>query len=278
MQLNYDFRMARASEGFRSDAGRPHDVDSWHNPIRAQANTATFGGTTTDGEYSLAISQLGANDVVALIERVGGSPSTDTDLAVAMAALINTNRAFQNLVTASNAGAILSLSFLHPGIVYGVVSSAPAPGTLVVAETAKPGGSFQRIGMMIAKDSSVAGEDRRIAAITTGTVAANIVGIAEGAHHMINGVDFQLPYDAWPPGNEVPIGLSGRWEMRVLEAVTPASVVHMWNDETDPTGHPGQLAASVLGGGAISLASLPIQFITSAAVGELATVQVGFGA
>lgn len=277
MQLNYDFRMARGKEGFRTDAGRPHDVDSWHNPIRAQANTATFAGTPTDGNYTLTFGQLGANDLVAQIVR-STTPATVTDLAVAMRDLINTTRAFQNLVTATNAAGVLSLAFIHKGIVYTVEAAAPAPATLVVAQTAAPGGSFKRIGMMGAKDASIAGQDRRLADITTGTTAADIVGIVEGAHHLINGADFQLAYDAWQPGNEVPLGKSGRWEMRVIDAVTPASTVFMWNDETDPTGHPGQLAGSALGGGAITLASLPIQFLTSAGAGELATVQVGFGA
>lgn len=278
MQLEYPHRMERSKEGFRSDAGRPHDVDSWHNPVSAQSNTATFGGTPTDGFYRLSFGQVGANDVVSSIERDSGTPATDTDLAVAHRDNINNTRAFQNLVSASNVDEVLTLAFLHTGIIYTVVASAPAPGTLVVAQTVAPGGSFSRIGMMAARDSSVPGQDRRLGSITTSTVAADIGGIIEGTNHMINGADFQLPYDAYKPGSEVPIGLSGRWEMRVLEAVTPASTVFMWNDETDPTGHPGQLAASTLGGGAISLASLPIRYITSAPEGGLATVQVGFGA
>jgi hypothetical protein len=275
-QLNYNFKQRAFLPGQRADAGRPNDVDSYNNPINAQANTVTFGGTPTDGVYSVLIEQLGAPPVLASTTR-STTPATNNDLATAFAAEINTNSAFRNLVTATPASAVVTLNFLHPNIAYTLTTSAPGPGTLVNALTTAPGGTFQRVGMFVARASGAA--DRAITPITTGTVIADILGIAERTFHLINGADFQLPYDAYKPGAPVAVGLSGRWAMETIEAVTPDSVPHIYIDETDTaTGHVGQITASVLGGKAIIASSLRLRFRTSASAGGLTVVQYGEGA
>lgn len=276
-QLNYSYKMREFLEGARADAGRrAHDADSFTNPINAQSATATFGGTPTDGTYSLLIEQQGAPPIVAAIERAT-TPATNDDLATAFALEINSNSVFKNLVKATPASAVVTLNFIHPGISYTLTPSAPGPGTLVSAITTAPGGTFQRVGMFVAR--AAGGPDRLLTPITTGTVETDLLGIAERTFHLINGEDFNLPYDAYRPGSAVSVGLSGRWAMKTIEAVTPDSTPHIYIDETDPvTGHVGQVCGTVLGGSAIPVPALNLRFRTSAAAGGLVVCQLREGA
>lgn len=280
-QLSYGYQMRKYLPGQRATAGRPPDVDSFVNPMRAQVSTLTFGGTETDGGYQTNIKQQGAPDVVALTTRTGGSPATNTDLAAAHAAYINSERAFQNLVSATPAAAVVTLNFKHPGIAYSLETSAPAPGTLAAATTTQPGGSYQRVGMWVARrvGASPVTPDKQLTPITTATVLADLLGIAERTFHLVNGADRGLTYDAYDIGAEVSVGLSGRWGVEVISAVTPDSTPYVWIDETDPTGHVGQMTAVDPGGGkVIDVSSLGVRFRDSAEAGGIAVVQIGEGA
>ena len=266
--------MQAGLEGARHDAGRPHDADSYTNVISAQIVTLTVGGTPTDGVYSNLIEQEGAAPVLLDVTRAT-TPASNNDLAAALAAAGNTENAFKNLLSATSAAAVVTLTFKHPGIIYVNTTAAPAPGTLVALTTTAPGGSFQRVGMWVARASGA--KDKVLTPITTGTVVGDLLGIAERTFHIINGEDFNLAFDAYEPGKEVSVGLSGRWNVKVVDAVTPDSTPFVWIDETDPIGSVGQMAATAFGGAAIDVSSLNVRFRTSAPAGGIAVVEIREG-
>jgi hypothetical protein len=274
-QLEYKYLMDQYLPGQRADAGRPVDAESHVNPISAQVNTLTFGGTETDGTYSVLIEQIGAPPLVLEVIR-STTPATNTDLATAATLEANANNAFKNLLSSTSAVAVSTLVFKHPGIPYVLTSTAPAPGTLVVAQTTAPGGSFQRVGMWVARASGAG--DRVLTPITTGTVVGDLIGIAERTHFLTNGVDLGLTFDAYKPGKQVSFVKSGRMAVEVVDAVTPDSTPFVWIDETDPVGAVGQMAAAAFGGAAIDVSSLNVRFLTSAPAGGIAVVQVREGA
>jgi len=175
---------------------------------------------------------------------------------------------------------VITLRFKQPKIAYAVNCTAPAPGTLGAALSTAAGGTYQRVGMWVARvqGASPVTPDRRLTPITTATVLADLEGIAERTYHLINGADFGLTYDAYDIGSQVSVGKAGRWAVEVVSAVTPDSTPFVWIDEGDATGHVGQMTGVDPGGGAVlDVSSLGVRFVSSAPAGGIATVEIGEG-
>lgn len=96
-----------------------------------------FGGTATDGTYSIAVRNAWTNALIgtATVVRAAGSPATNSDLATAMRTAWDGVAALAAISSpAAGAGANVDITFDGLGNGYTFTTSAPAPGTLVASE------------------------------------------------------------------------------------------------------------------------------------------------
>lgn len=104
-----------------------------------QTFTTTFGGTATDGNYDLIFDHASLpGPVTVRVNRSGGVPATNTDLAAAMETAVEAHGALAALIdgtASSDSGAVYTI-VTYPGVTgLTITSAAPSPGTLVVSET-----------------------------------------------------------------------------------------------------------------------------------------------
>ena len=268
-QLNYDYSMREALEGARADSGAV-DAMSYLNPSLAQISTLTVGGTASDGDYVTTLTPSDGGAAFSITVTRSTTPATNANLATAIAAAFAASSDALGVVTASPASAVVTLTFLRPGITYTITTSAPGSGTLVAATTQATGGGYVRVGKFVARNASY---DRRLTPITTSTTIATVVGVAERTGQILNGASLGFTYDAYRPGDEVSVVRGGRIWMLAGEAVTPASTPYVWIDHTDTTHAVGTLVAAANGGSAITAATI-CRVLSTAAAGSLAKVEM----
>jgi len=154
-------------------------------------------------------------------------------------------------------------------MVYTLTTAAPAPGTLVAANTTAAGGSYLAVGRFVKKGTG----DRDLTPVVTETTIAQIMGVALRTGQIINGGSFGLTYDSYRPGDDVAVGRSERVWCKVFEAVTPTSTPFIWIDHTDTSVPVGGLVAAANGGKAID-ASTICRFLSTTASGANASVEL----
>lgn len=267
-QLNYDLKMREALAGQRAD-GENGDALSYTNPALAQINTLTFGGTTTDGVYSVTVTfnQSSLNqqptrsfDQVFSITRAGGLPATDANLATALAAQVN---AQTSMIKAVAVGDDCILNFVNPGLNHGIATADPAPGTLVNVLTQPTGGMNVRVGTFVRQATVITADNNRtLVPIVLGTTIANVVGIAERSGYNLFqdapspfALTGSFGFDLFRTGDEISVGNRGRWYVEVFEAVNPNSVPIMWMNP-GTSAQLGMLGAGSPGGDRLDVSSI----------------------
>lgn len=281
-QLDYRLNQIELLAGQRAD-NEQVDAPSYTNPSRAEVHTLTFGGTPTDGDYVATIT-FNSSHVNGLLTRPqtqaftvtrATTPATDTDLAVAMAAVIN---AQTNLAKATSAAAVVTVTFANANLLNTIVTADPAPGTLTDAITVTAGGSNIRVGTLVAQPAAgvlVGANNRTLVPITTGTVAADIVGIAERSNYTLfqDAITDALGFDIHRSGFDVACGARGRWAVEVFEDVEPGDVPIVWINEGTPADL-GLMGGGSAGGDRLDVSSI-IRFDSEGVAGGLAIIQVG---
>lgn len=265
-QLDYSLEMRDNAEGTPESAVN-NDRLSFLNAMSMQVTTLTVGGTATDGAYVYSATNPDGGVASVTVTRAT-TPATNTDIAIALAAAINASSQFVGIASATSAAAVVTVSYRKP-LVYTNATSAPAPGTLVAANTTAAGGSYLRVGTFVKKGAG----DRDLTPVVDGTTIGQIVGVALRTGQIINGESFGLSYDAYEPGKDVAVGRSERVKLRVYEAVTPASTPYIWIDHAVTTVPVGGLVASAFGGDAIDASSI-CRFLSTASAGGIALVEI----
>lgn len=154
----------------------PPETFSAVNPILAQVGTVTIGGTASDGNYVLNILDviLGVTHTVTVVRAT--TPSSNANIATALAAAIAADGDLRNIVSVADDGAaVLTLTFLHNGRVYTVTTSeTTATGTIVWAETQAPGGSALSVARFVRYGTEI-GNQKAVQALATSSLAADVV-------------------------------------------------------------------------------------------------------
>lgn len=270
-QVDYSFTQAALLEGQRSQGF--NTSRDFLNPRLPQISTVTFGGTIADGVYSVTIAQPDGAPTTFTITRAT-TPATNTLLGDALVALIAGSNAMLNVASAVNASGVVTITFKKAGLAYPITVSTTSTGTIATATTQPAGGSNVRVGAWVRRSATA---DNELRPVVAGTVVAELVGIAERTYSLVNDIASPaLAYDAFVPSAHVPVGRHGTWAVRVWTAVTPASTPHVWIDAADATGFPGQMGATLVSSKSIDVSSL-CRFISSAAAGEIAQVELFFG-
>ncbi len=273
-QLSYPLSPIAYLEGQRATGGN-YGANSFLNPLLAQVGTLTAGGTVTSGVYSVTFRQT--NDpsfapVTISHTRVGESSA---GVAIALNAAINASAAMQGIASSvDGGGGVLTLTFKNTGVSWTVTTTAPAPGTLVWAQTVAAGGFNVRVAGWCRHTAAASGADILVP-ITTSMTIAEAMGIAERTYLLVN--DIISAFDYYPPGTRVSAGRSGIWAVPVWEAVTEFSAPAIWIDPADATAFAGQMGTTVTGGKSID-ASTKCRYLSRAAAGGIVLVEVFFGA
>lgn len=280
VQLNYGYNMQRMLLGQRLDSAYT-DSFSYVNPSLPQVGTLTVGGTATDGAYSVTVTPADGGAVFTVSITRSTTPATNADIAAALNTAFNAAAAAYGIATSTNASAVNTLTFRRSGQSYTITTSAPAPGTLVWAQTQAAGGSYANVGRWVRK-STAAGADRILTPIIDGTTIAQMVGIVERTFSCIDGSFYGQNGEVYPAGSDVPVMRAGRIPMIAYEAMTPADTPFIWIEHTNLAVPVGGMVKSTNGGGlgaggdAID-ASSRCRILSTAAAGELVVIEPYFG-
>lgn len=159
--VSYPRRMARGLEGDPAESELPL-ADTYRVPLVGQVNTVTIASFDTNTDAVILSITLPDGTVVGgsgsslHIVRAAGAPADDTAAAAALAAAVNALAALNNVVQATSALGVVTLTFLHPNVVYTVATSVVGC-TAAVAQTQAPGGTARTPGRFVGAGAEVGG-------------------------------------------------------------------------------------------------------------------------
>jgi len=221
---NYGFRpgayrdQANALEG---TAGTDLKCRSYANPLLNQISTWTWAGSNAAGVVSATI-LLPDGTTLTATGTDGGV--TDTTHADTIVAAINGSDAWANVATAENTGAVITVTYLHAGLVYPFVGfTAPGAGTLTpdTPETQVAGGTPLPAGRWVVSVPNT--QDPNIPAAALPGPGANFVGVTKRPHgQLVNSELATNPNqadEAFRAGENTPVGYSGSIYVRNVGTV-----------------------------------------------------------
>jgi hypothetical protein len=129
--------LAAWTETQRKIAVMQSDAASMLDDTNGLEATATFGGTTADGDYDLTFTGFGlVSPVTVTVTRTGGSPATDTDLAAAMEIALDGEAGLSGVLNDADAVDEVVTIQMTDGVPVGTItSSAPGGASLTVVVT-----------------------------------------------------------------------------------------------------------------------------------------------
>lgn len=272
-QLSYPIAPPRWLEGQRTKVGA--GSLNFVNPLLPQITTLTVGGTATAGVYSVTFSQTADPSFAPITVSFTRVAETNAQIGTALHnAIVAEAKLFGVLSSVDGGSGVITETFKSTGIAWTVTTSAPAPGTLVAANTQTAGGSNVRVGAF-ARHTAAASTARTLVPFTTAATTAELAGITERTMNLVQ--DPTLAYDIYPPGNNVPLVRNGTVAMKVWEAVTEFDAPAVWIDPADSTAFVGQVGKTVTGGKSVA-APTGTRFLGRAAAGEIVEVEITLGA
>lgn len=189
------------------------DVDSYTNEMLPQISVVTVGGTATAGNYVITATGPDGEQVSATFTRVA---ETNDGISDGLLAAINTDDDWANVAVATDSGVDeLTLTFVQTGRAYSFTLSAPAPGTLAVANSQEAGGIDIPLGVAV-RDGSA---DDLATILGAGTVDADLLGIhVRGIDALVN--ELGADNNVVGPGKTLSVLSKGVAAVLVEDAVT----------------------------------------------------------
>jgi hypothetical protein len=175
------------------------------NQSFAQVSTWTVAGVDTSGVHSVTIQlQDGSNLTATYTATV--APDDNDAVAAGLAASVNTLDAWRNVATAAAVGAVVTVTYLHTGIVYPLVSTVVQGGaSITVANTTNAGGANFPTARFFITTPNAQGDDGRALALPDGATADQLAGVSSRPHGKIENSRSIDPAvnEAWPVGEMV---------------------------------------------------------------------------
>jgi len=223
MQNEQGFQLGDYRDQARQLPGTPYSGAQGRpvaNPARAQNDTMLFGGTETDGAYTASWTLPDGSTISVTVDRVGGVPATNADLATQAVANIAGDDDWSNLATAEVDGGTpeqVNITWIHADIQYPAAGTlAPAPGTLAQATTQTAGGVRLPAARFLVNLANE--QDPEIPAqqlpLTT-SVAADIIGLSVRPHGQLQNTRSGDPADveSYEVTDMFESGFEGGYEM-----------------------------------------------------------------
>ncbi len=142
---------------------------------RPQISTLTFGGTATDGVYSIDFQNLDVDNITVPITRTGGSPATNTDLAAAWIVVAENDTDLRRAFLFSQAAGVVTITARENGNPFTLANPVvTGPATLVAAttQTSTPANLPMGIAVVLSGNG-----DKQIVQPDAGSTAFEIQGI-----------------------------------------------------------------------------------------------------
>ncbi len=213
---------------------RPYVIDSKGNELLAQITTNTLAGSA-DGVYTLTITDPFTDFVITSTY----TASTDEETVI-IADLIDDLEAdpnFNNIATAANNDPVLTLTFLHTGLVYTVATTSTGSG-FVAANSQAAGGTAIGLGLAVTRGSAdnlatapTDAGDRMIGITVRNTVIEASSGVA-------------TEVSEFAPGSEMSVLVEGVCTVQTEGAVTQGGIVYARHDVGSTAFALGQLSAT----------------------------------
>ncbi len=193
-------------------SGAVEEIDSYTNPLLAQANTVPIGGTT-DGVYTIQLDGEGGTFQFSFT----ASGSTAAQIADGLAAAATADPDLLNILTAAGTpGTPLLLNFLHAGQTWAISFPSNPGGNMTLTTTTAAGGTNIGLGLVV-----VPGSSQELAVPPTGSsAAADFLGITERSLMAQVNRGIQTETDAFEPGDEMSVLRSGDIWVYAEDAVT----------------------------------------------------------
>lgn len=198
----------RAVEGTR---GRDLQARGYANPLLNQISTWTVAGADATGTVSVTIILPNGESLTA---SGNSAAATDTSHADAIVLAINTTDAWSNVATATNVAGVITVAYIHTGLVY-TFSSFATPGSATIVETAPQtqaaGGVRQPAARWVTSAANAVDPDIPALGSADGATAAQLVGVViRPAGQIVNTGSSDLTVDpAFEAGDMVPVGTDG---------------------------------------------------------------------
>lgn len=164
----------------------------YRSALLPQINTVTIGGFSSDTDaVTISITLPSGVVVPVTVTRASSVPVDDAAAAAALVLLINASGSLRGHVVASSASAVVTLTFQHPNVVYGVATTVVG-STATVAQTQAPGGTAIPVARFVQRGTVVGGPPPSrgapaLAALTSATTAAQISGVTLRRNMLPNG-------------------------------------------------------------------------------------------
>jgi hypothetical protein len=149
---------------------------SYANPLLNQISTYTWASSDTAGDVSLTIRLPDGTELTALGTDAG---ATDTTHAATIRDAINTSDAWRNVATATAAGAVVTVTYIHAGFDYPFVGfTAPGAGVLTAnPNTQDAGGVAQPVARWVVAAPNPVNPE--IPALALPGPGGNLVGVVK---------------------------------------------------------------------------------------------------
>ena len=197
-------------------------IDSYLYAAQQRVGTLTVGGTPADGDYVSTFSGIEGQDPIVIMTTRATTPSTNTDLATQHVVDIEANAVLRNVLRATSAAAVVTLTWIRAGETCTVTTSAPSGATLTWAETTAAAVANLPVGIAVAYGATAG----TIRALATGDTDASIAGVvARHEGKMVGNTGVTADVDGYEAGSEVPVLKSGVIAVPVEEAVVENGTV-----------------------------------------------------
>jgi len=223
MQTSYSRNMDTAVKGQVAAIGDVARIARTY-ALASQVGTLTVGGTAANGDYVATFTDPDTGeDIAVTVTRSGGTPSSNNDLAAALAAAVNdAANGVAHLITATVATNVVTYTAVRKGEVIDVATSAPGTGTLAAAVTTAATAADLPVGIGVVQAS----DDDECRLATSGDAAVDILGVVERDHSAIKSNAGSSGDDSLEQGATVSIVKRGEIWVEVEEAVTPGDDVY----------------------------------------------------
>lgn len=242
-------------------------IDTLINELLAQISVLTVGGTASAGDYVITATGPDGEVVTATFTRVA---ETNDGISDGLLAAVNDDDAWANIAEASDSGTDeLTLTFVHPGRVYTIVTSAPGTGTLVSANSQNAGGTDIELGVVVAEGSA----DDLAAIVDAATVDDDFAGIVvRGIDALVNDFGEGGGTPNYGPDSAMSVLRRGECWVLVEDAVTKGGDVFVRTQNAGAGDPLGLMRSDADGGDAIAMTNA--RFSSSTTGRGLAKVRI----
>lgn len=244
----------------------------YYNPLLAQEDTITVGGTATDGDYTIEIVDGSGTAFSATFTRAAAE--TNTAIATALVTALKAVAGLRNRATfTDNGDGTIDVAFKAADKVYTYNLTAPGPGTLAAANDQAAGGIRIPVGRFVIQSSA---NSKWAVPVTGSTAGADLVGVTGRDYALLKNSESETDeFEYYEKGSALTVIYRGTVSMRNVGPVAAVRGGTVHCVITSSGGNElGEARATSDGGNTISLSSLDAQWAEDVPAGEVGRIHL----